>query len=50
MNAITLIAVLFLIESCYGTLSPPTGKNKREKGRSNDKVSTEKMSCVSSSV
>jgi len=48
MNAIILIAVLFLIESCHGTLSPPTGKNKREKGRNNDKVSIEKMSYVSS--
>ncbi|EZA47618.1 hypothetical protein DMN91_012217 [Ooceraea biroi] len=38
MNAITLIALLFLAESCHGTLSPPAGKNKKEKGKANDKL------------
>ncbi|KAL0102774.1 hypothetical protein PUN28_018222 [Cardiocondyla obscurior] len=31
MNAIIFIAVLFLAELCYGTLSPPTAKNKKNK-------------------
>ncbi|XP_012235700.1 chitinase domain-containing protein 1 [Linepithema humile] len=39
MNAITVVAILFLVELCCGTLSPPTGKNKREKGKSNNKLS-----------
>lgn len=41
MYAITLIVVLFLVELCHGTLSPPTGKNKKEKGRASDKVNIE---------
>lgn len=39
MNAITLIAVLFLTVLCFGTLLPPTEKNRREKGKHSDKVS-----------
>lgn len=42
MNAITVIAILFLAELCCGTLSPPIEKNKREKGKNNNKVSTTK--------
>lgn len=39
MNAIILIAILFLAELCFGTLLPPTGKNKKEKGKHSNKVS-----------
>jgi len=38
MNAITLIAILFFAELCCGTLSPPTGKNKKEKEKPNNKM------------
>ncbi|XP_039312452.1 uncharacterized protein LOC105206525 isoform X2 [Solenopsis invicta] len=38
MNVITLIAALFLVELCCGTLLPPTGKNKKEKGKGNNKL------------
>ncbi|XP_018377824.1 PREDICTED: chitinase domain-containing protein 1 isoform X2 [Trachymyrmex cornetzi] len=37
MNAITLIAILYIAELCCGTLLPPTGKNKKEKGKLQDK-------------
>lgn len=39
MNAIILIAILFLTELCFGTLLPPTGKSKKEKGKHSNKVS-----------
>ncbi|XP_077262526.1 chitinase domain-containing protein 1 isoform X1 [Temnothorax americanus] len=35
MNKIILIAILFLTELCFGTLLPPTEKNKKEKGKHN---------------
>ncbi|XP_018377823.1 PREDICTED: chitinase domain-containing protein 1 isoform X1 [Trachymyrmex cornetzi] len=38
MNAITLIAILYIAELCCGTLLPPTGKNKKEKGKLQDKL------------
>ncbi|XP_011864292.1 PREDICTED: chitinase domain-containing protein 1 isoform X2 [Vollenhovia emeryi] len=36
MKAIILLTVLFLIELCSGTLLPPTGKNKKERGKHNN--------------
>ncbi|TGZ49642.1 Chitinase domain-containing protein 1 [Temnothorax longispinosus] len=38
MNKIILIAILFLTELCFGTLLPPTEKNKKEKGKHNNKL------------
>lgn len=38
MNAITLIGILCLVELCTGTISPSTGKEKKDKGKTNSKV------------
>lgn len=46
MNAIILIAILFLTELCFGTLLPPTGKNKKEKGKHSNKVSNRRKYLI----
>ncbi|KYM94707.1 Chitinase domain-containing protein 1 [Cyphomyrmex costatus] len=37
MNAITLITILCITDLCCGTLLPPIGKNKKEKGKLHEK-------------